>query len=196
MGRRGDVKSPLHIARDSLSANVSISRNMGTRHRAPSETLSRSFIQLALRQRAVPVYWGPLFVDDDDDVHIQPAGDVARRVLVLWAVELRAEGIPQTEALGIIEQLDLWSSVSPSEKAFLQNDRPDPDECRRLVWRLESIWVLMWALGYIEELDWPSGMCDVPKLAKWPSLIPGGNVKQGLAITYVVERRHRSERSP
>jgi Domain of unknown function (DUF4272) len=119
----------------------------------------------ALRQRAVPVYSGPLFVEDENEVKIQPASEVARRVLVLWAIELRAEGMPQAEAVGPIERLDLWISVSPSEKAFLQNENPSPDECQQLVWRLESIWVLMWALGYIEELDWPSGMCDVPKLA-------------------------------
>jgi len=84
---------------------------------------------------------------------------------VLWAVELRAEGVPQPETLGLIEQLDLWKSVSPSEKVFLENKNPTPEECQQLVWRLESIWVLMWSLGYIEQLDWPSGMCDVPKLA-------------------------------
>src|SRR5262249_51393009 len=43
---------------------------------------------------------------------------------------------------------------------------PDPEECRRLTWRLESIWVLLWALGHVDELDWPSGMCDVPRLVK------------------------------
>lgn len=63
------------------------------------------------------------------------------------------------------QQLDLWKSTSPSEKAFLEDEDPSPDECQRLVWRLESIWGLMWALGHIEQLDWPSGMCDVPKLA-------------------------------
>lgn len=122
----------------------------------------RSFAEL--RKRSVPVYSGPLFVDDDDAVKIQPAEDVARRAMVLWAVELRGEGVPQAETLELIEQLNLWKSVSPSEKAFLENKNPDPDECRRFVWRLESIWVLMWALGHIEQLDWPSGMCDVPKL--------------------------------
>ena len=118
-----------------------------------------------LRQRAVPVYLGPLFVDDDDEVKVRPAAEVARRVLVLWAVELRAEGVPHAEALEAIERFDLWDSVSPSEKLFLQNENPSEQECQELVWRLESSWVLMWALGYIEELDWPSGMCDVPKLA-------------------------------
>ncbi len=123
----------------------------------------RSFTEL--RGRSVPVYSGPLFVDDDNEVKIQLPDEVARRTMVLWAVELRAEGVPQVETLGIIEQLDLWKSVSPSEKAFLENENPSPGECQSLVWRLESIWVLMWALGHIEQLDWPSGMCDVPKLA-------------------------------
>ena len=124
----------------------------------------RSFAQL--RNRSVPVYPGPLFVDDDEEVEIQPADEVARRTMVLWAVELRAEGVPQAETLGLIEQLNLWKCVSPSERAFLKNNNPNPGECQKFVWRLESIWVLMWALNYIEELGWPSGMCDVPKLAK------------------------------
>src|SRR5262245_3395220 len=123
----------------------------------------RSFAEL--EKHSVPVYSGPLFVDDDKEVKIQPPDEVARRTMVLWAVELRAEGVPQAETLGIIEQLDLWKSVSLSEKAFLENESPSSDECQRLVWRLESIWVLMWALGHVEQLDWPSGMCDVPKLA-------------------------------
>jgi hypothetical protein len=106
-----------------------------------------------------------LFVDDEHEVELQSPEEVARRTMVLWAVELRAEGVPQEETLGLIEQLDLWTCVSPSEKLFLQNKNPDPDECRQLVWRLESIWVLMWALGHIEQLDWPSGMCDGPTLA-------------------------------
>src|SRR5262249_16593233 len=122
----------------------------------------RSFAEL--RKRSVPVFSGPLFVDDDEKVKIQPPDEVARRTMILWAVELRAEGVPQAETLGLIEKLDLWRSVSPSEKAFLENNSPSPEECQRLVWRLESIWVLMWALGYIEQLEWPSGMCDVPKL--------------------------------
>ena len=126
------------------------------------ERARRSLKQL--KQHGAPVYSGPLFVEDDDEAQLQTAQDVARRTLVLWAVELRAEGIPQQEARQLIEQLDLWESVSPKERAFLEDDDPDPDECQELVWRLESIWVLLWALGYIDELDWPAGMCNVPKL--------------------------------
>ena len=65
------------------------------------------------------------------------------------------------EAIQLIEQLDLWPCVSPEETRFLRETEPEPDECQRLVWRLESIWVLLWSLGYIESLDWPCEMCDV-----------------------------------
>ncbi len=124
----------------------------------------RSFAQF--QRRDVPVYPGPLFVSDDEEVQLQSPQDVARRTLVLWAVELRAEGIPQAEALQLIEGQDLWDSVSPEEKRFLQDDDPDPEESQALVWRLESIWVLLWSLGDVDELNWPSGMCDVATLVK------------------------------
>lgn len=131
------------------------------RQRARGE---RSF--RALAEKAVPVYAGPLVVADDLEANLQTARDVAQRLLVLWAVELRAEGVPQAEVLGIIDNQQLWPAVSPAERKFLADQQPDPDQCQRLVWRLESIWVLLWALGYAEGLDWPSHMCDVPRLAK------------------------------
>lgn len=120
----------------------------------------------ALKEKAVPVFPGPLMVADDLQANPQPARDVAQRSLVLWAVELRAEGVPLADAVGIIDSQQLWPAVSPTERRFLDDEQPDPDECRRLVWRLESIWVLLWALGYVDQLDWPSNMCDVPKLAQ------------------------------
>lgn len=126
------------------------------------ERLKRSYSEL--RKRKVPVYGGPLFVEDQSEVVGQSHQDVARRALILFAVELQAEGVSRDETHSILDTLELWEFVSPKEKEFLFNENPDPLESQKLVWRLESIWVLMWALGYIEELGWPSGMCDVPKL--------------------------------
>lgn len=118
-----------------------------------------------LEQRGVPAYHGPLMVDDDDEVDAQSAQDVARRTLVLWAVELRGEGVSRDEAREIIDFQDLWESVSPNELRLLDVETLSQAESQEMVWHLESLWVLMWALGYLEELGWPSGMCDVTKLA-------------------------------
>ncbi len=123
----------------------------------------RSFEEL--KKRHVPVYHGPLLVPDDDEAVVQSPQDVARRTIVLWAVELHGEGVPAEEVCEIVNELDLWKYVSPEEVRFLENEDPDAEECRKCVWRLECLWVLMWALRYIDELSWPGGMCDVDKLA-------------------------------
>jgi len=143
---------------------------------------NRSFTELT--KRHVPVYQGPLFVDDDEEVSVQSPQHAASRVLVLWAVALRAEGAPQDEARHIIDNLQLWAHVSPLEQQFLDKRNPSPEESQKLVWRLESLWVLMWSLGYVEELNWPSGMCDVKKLTELickyeddPKLISGAKLR-------------------
>jgi hypothetical protein len=115
-----------------------------------------------LRCRAVPVYPWPLFITDDEQVVAQPAQDTMRRVAVLWAVKLRADGYTQDEVLGLIEQENLWDIVSARERTFLEKESPTAEDCEDFTWRLESIWALLWALGYVEQLDWPSRQCDVP----------------------------------
>jgi hypothetical protein len=116
-----------------------------------------------LRQKAVPVYWGPLTIPDEDEVARQEVGEVIRRILVLWIVTLRGDGVPQGEALDMFEDSDLWEALSPAEREFLLTDSPSVDDCRKFVWRLESIWVLLWALEYVDELAWPHLQCDVSR---------------------------------
>jgi hypothetical protein len=73
--------------------------------------------------------------------------------------------VPQAEARAILDKLNLWDAVSPKEKAFLDDPNPSEEVCQALVWRLESLWILTWALGYIDDPTWPDDMCDVPRLA-------------------------------
>jgi hypothetical protein len=120
--------------------------------------------RVILEERRVPMYWQPLYVDDDDEARLQEPTAVAKRTLVLWAVQLRAEGVEQQEVIQILDQLDLWEAVSPAEQRFLRDPDPDPKECTALTWRLESIWILLWALGYVEELDWPAAECGVNRV--------------------------------
>ena len=124
----------------------------------------RSFAQL--KSREVPVYGGPLFVADDTEAQLQAPQEVARRAIVLWAVALRAESTPREEVIALIEKADAWDSVSPMERSFLEDPAPDPGLSQALVWRLESLWVMLWALGHVDQLDWPSDMCNVPRLVE------------------------------
>jgi hypothetical protein len=105
-------------------------------------------------------------MEDDAEVTLRSAEETARRALVLWAVALRADGIPQQEALDMLDQWRLWPHVSPKETRYIRDPQPDPAETASFVWRLEALWVLMWALGRIDELGWAAAMCDVPRLVQ------------------------------
>jgi hypothetical protein len=87
--------------------------------------------------------------------------------------------VPHAEVRQLIDQLELWDNVSPKELSFLNERTPAPELCRKMQWRLESIWALLWALGDIEHLEWPRSMCDVPRLAKL--LKPRENDRQFIA---------------
>jgi hypothetical protein len=128
------------------------------------ERLARS--AAILDARRVPRFKGPLYTSDDAEVTLRSPQDTARRALVVWAVALRADGMPQREALEMLDQPKLWPSVSPDEARYIRDPNPDPDETASLVWRLEAQWVLMWALGRVDELGWPASMCDVPHLVE------------------------------
>jgi Domain of unknown function (DUF4272) len=116
--------------------------------------------------RKVPHLSYPLYVDDEDEVVRREGPTVARRILVLSDVVRRAEGESRKKCLKFLDDLELWEEVSAKEREFLVCDRPDKVKSQELVWRLESIWVLCWAIQLIEGLDWPSGMCDVPTLVE------------------------------
>jgi hypothetical protein len=116
-----------------------------------------------LRQRNVPTLSEALHIEDDAEAELRGPAEMARRALVLSAVTLRADGGPRDKALEIIESRNLWPAVSPKEETFLRAEETDKQAAHSLLWRLEGLWVLAWALGDV-ELDWPRKMCDVPRL--------------------------------
>jgi hypothetical protein len=72
--------------------------------------------------------------------------------------------MPQDEALGMIEDADLWEVLSPAEREFLLNESPSENDCVKFVWRMESSWVLLWALGYVDRLAWPDCEYDESRI--------------------------------
>jgi hypothetical protein len=140
-----------------------VNENAGERSWTPTANqVERARRSLAiLERRAVPVLRAPLlYVDDDGQVTLRTGPEVARRALALWAVVLRAENMPADEVGALLDGAGVRDAVTPEEAEFLRDEDPDPDDCQRWVWRLEGIWVLLWALGHVAELDWPRDMCD------------------------------------
>jgi hypothetical protein len=131
----------------------------------PHQTARYARVLEELRRRRVPTLTYALHVDDDDAITLREPAEVARRVLVLGAVTQRADGGEREQCLEWLREHDLDEHLSPKEREFLESEPADPDQARKLLWRLEGQWALLWALGHL-ELPWPAGFCDVPLLMK------------------------------
>lgn len=100
--------------------------------------------------------------------------ELVRRATVLFAVAvysevLLSENPDPHEALTYFHKMDeiygIQKWITPAEAAYLANPQPEESESIQFVWRYECCAVLLWAAGIIEELPFPSEICDVPIIA-------------------------------
>ncbi len=105
-----------------------------------------------------------------DELVLRPAEEVARRMLALFAVAVRAESLNGGEPMSP-EQIyarvpAAQAALSPRERAFMQDAAPEPQQIIDFAWRYEALALLQWALGLIDELPLPQAICDVPRTAR------------------------------
>jgi len=117
-------------------------------------------------------------------VQIRDAKDVARRVIILYAVGSVVFEGGREESIKFLKEAGLWDYVSPSEVAFLENQKPSEQETADVIWRMEALWMLLWAMGKVKELDLPTKPCDldmihelVPKRAEVAQYINSATLK-------------------
>jgi hypothetical protein len=51
--------------------------------------------------------------------------------------------------------------LSPWEKSVTNNPNPDQNSIVSANWRAESYHVMLWALGYVDALSYPSDICNI-----------------------------------
>src|SRR5262249_29481817 len=54
---------------------------------------------------------------------------------------------------------------TPAELAFAALKNPTMHDRAQFTWRYEGVWVLLWALGFVDEIGRPDKVVDVPALA-------------------------------
>lgn len=122
-----------------------------------------------LEERGIPsIRHLPVIVGDEDAV-LRTKEEVVQRAIALCLIAVYAGGVAEGGDVqeerefieGIIEQYGAASFFTEKEKAFLQDAQPDRTAAIQMVWMYECYWVLLWALGYKEELEFPGQICDV-----------------------------------
>lgn len=115
-----------------------------------------------LSKYKIPVNQYLPVIDTEVDSKRRSSDEVAIRAMCLCMVSCYAEGLESDRLQEISDLYELNEFYTPDECNFLSDSDPSEHIRTQFIWRYESYWVLLWALGFVEQLGTPTEVCDVP----------------------------------
>jgi Domain of unknown function (DUF4272) len=100
-------------------------------------------------------------IEADEEVSIRTVEEVVKRTLAVAIAAIKGEGLEDAIVRRVIKQFEAESFFSKEELEFIQKTEITDNDKVKFSWRYECLWVLLWSLGYIKELNSPTTICDV-----------------------------------
>ncbi|MEB7938297.1 DUF4272 domain-containing protein [Escherichia whittamii] len=126
---------------------------------------SRSIARL--KQEGIPYILHLPVIEDSTEVKIPSLETIARRAVCTLMTIQHACDLMQNDQIEesrdfLIELLTKWGikeDLTPKELHIFSGEATE-QEIINMAWKYEAYWVLIWALGYIDDLDKPIQICD------------------------------------
>lgn len=104
----------------------------------------------------------------EDHVRVRTADEIARRaVACLFAIQVACDASGGHASLKKSRKFFSDKLVEFGVEGFLTHkerkvfwEKCSDQEFCSMTWKYEAYWVLLWALGIVEKLDYPSDVCD------------------------------------
>jgi hypothetical protein len=145
---------------------------------SPEAVQRKERSEAVLRAEGVPINKFLPVIETEKDARRRTKEVVAYRALALLVVAAKGEGLEQPVVDRMIADYGLGRHFTPKEAAFVKTAAPSEHDRIQFVWRYEAAWVMLWALGYVERLERPIAICDVPRAVQF---MRERNTKQFLA---------------
>jgi hypothetical protein len=105
-----------------------------------------------LQQNTIPVLDSLPTVPASDQVTERSEQALANRIVALACVAVKGELRKSDISFSVLEKYAIHpDDVSPAELHFLQSENLDDQDYINAVWRYESLYVLLWAAGLLDE---------------------------------------------
>jgi len=104
------------------------------------------------------------YIESSENVMLRSLSEVIDRAYALLIISVIGEGGIEKERLNAVIADKKINSFSPREKEVFAMDQLDDNTRAYATWRYESLNVLLWALGKIETLVYPSDICNVQEV--------------------------------
>ena len=99
-------------------------------------------------------------LETESEFKIRSAQDAAKRIICLVFVTDFASGDADESYMEYIKTHSLQSWFTPEEWNFINTQAPDQQLKINMSWRIEAAYFLLWALGRIKSLPFPTEMAN------------------------------------
>jgi len=135
-----------------------------------AESLDRKARSIAkMKEEDVPTTPDWPVLPDSTTAKVRTTKEVAERAVAVCFTALKAEGADQDTIEGLVQRYKAKKFFTPTEWEFIDNNAQTNDEKNKYLWHYEELAVLMWALGFVDELDRADRPCDVRKTVSYLS---------------------------
>lgn len=120
-----------------------------------------------LKQNNIPyIDWLPV-IESAEEVQPRSAERIAKRAIsCLWMIQVacdidngRYDHEIKYYVINVLTKMQALDALTEKEKAILHEEVSQQDVIN-MIWKYEAYWVLLWALGIVEELNYPENIVD------------------------------------
>jgi hypothetical protein len=130
----------------------------------PDEAQARKARSIAiLKKEGVPFIEHLPVIETEAEAKRRTTEEVALRAIALCIVAVKGEGLEQEEIGKLVKKYAVADAFSPKERTFIEAREPSRHDRVQFTWRYECYWVMLWALGFVDELSRPDKICHVRK---------------------------------
>lgn len=135
-------------------------------HDAPSENdtdeqkLRKGSSETFLESNRIKVNKNLPCIPSSADIQLRSKKEVIDRAYALLVIAVKGEGIEQEHLVRTVAEKHI-NSFSPKESIIFNKQTLDDQEKAYATWRYESLYTIIWSLGLMEDLKYPSDICDV-----------------------------------
>ncbi|RVT58288.1 DUF4272 domain-containing protein [Niallia taxi] len=129
-----------------------------------SQMLRKSRSEKELMRINVPINEHLPYVEAERDVLIRSRVEIINRIIPLAITAAKALEAPDEYLAEAVEEFQANNLFTDEERQFMESATTNEQDKINYSWKLESIWVLLWSVGLVPELNSPAKTCDVDLL--------------------------------
>ncbi len=163
-----EIEVRQNIEKDSIEKENRVNETTNVENNlSDAEIRKRNSIDI-LKGRNIPHFGGLPCIETKENCLIRSNEEIAKRAIAtIITIQIAMEinnGNEEIEEVkefftGILNSFGVMDELTEDEKKIFSLNVTE-QELINMMWKYEAAWALLWALGLVENLDFPSNICD------------------------------------